>query len=76
MSRNTWNVVTLLQLDIIDKNHPLRMLQPDNVKYSVCTLVCGTYSIMCAYLDKEDLKYNFVSNRIMEATRAASCSSN
>ena len=73
---NIVNVVTLLQLDIIDKNHPLRMLQPDNVKYPVCTLVCGTSSTMYAYLDKEDLKYNFVSNKIMEATRAASCSNN
>ena len=76
MNTNTGNVVTLLQLDIIDKNHPLRMLQPDNVKYPVCTLVCGTSSIMYVYLDKEDLKYNFISNKIMEATRAASCSSN
>ena len=72
MSIKTGNVVTLLQLDIIDKNHPLRMLQPDNVKYSVCTLVCGTSSIVCAYLDKEDLKYNFVSNEIMEAYKSSS----
>ena len=73
MSIKTGNVVTLLQLDIIDKNHPLRMLQPDNVKYSVCIFVCGTSSIMCAsYLDKEDLKYNFVSNEIMEAYKSSS----